>query len=108
VERILDSTEFHVSERNREFLRYVTAETLDGRGAEIKAYSIACNVYGRPPSFDPGADPIVRIEAGKLRKSLERRGSASAGLECRSANDLAHVRIEKTLRRFGRGSLGDL
>lgn len=89
VERILDSTEFHVSERNRRFLRYVTAETLVGRGAEIKAYSIACNVYGRPPSFDPGADPIVRIEAGKLRKSLERY-YLTAG-----ANDALRVEIPK-------------
>lgn len=89
LERILTSTEFQVSERNRGFLRYVTAELLEGRGAEIKAYTIACNVYGRPPSFDPGADPIVRIEAGKIRKSLERY-YLTAG-----ANDPLRVEIPK-------------
>ena len=72
VERIEASSEFQVSERNRAFLRYVAEETLAGRELGIKAYTIACNVFGRSEDFDPAADPIVRVEAGKLRKALER------------------------------------
>jgi adenylate cyclase len=72
LERILSSDDFQASARNRSFLRYVTEETLAGHEASIKAYSIACNVFGRPTTFDPSGDPIVRIEAGKLRKALER------------------------------------
>ena len=72
VDRIIASSEFQVSERNRGFLRYVTDETLAGRGMNIKAYTIACQVFARADDFDPSQDPIVRIEAGKLRKALER------------------------------------
>jgi adenylate cyclase len=72
IERILGSSDFHASERNRRFLGYVTDETLAGREVGIKAYTIACNVFGRSEDFDSGQDPIVRVEAGKLRKALER------------------------------------
>lgn len=72
LERVLGSDDFRVSARNRSFLRYVTEQRLAGHEDSIKAYSIACNVFGRPTTFDPKEDPIVRIEAGKLRKALER------------------------------------
>ena len=44
--------------------------TLAGRGERLKGYSIALEVFGRPETFDPVADPIVRIEAGRLREKL--------------------------------------
>jgi TolB-like protein/Tfp pilus assembly protein PilF len=50
----------------------VVEEKLAGRGAKIKGYSIALNVLNRDESFDPQIDPIVRIEAGRLRRALER------------------------------------
>lgn len=70
--RILGSREFEASERNRRFLEYVVEEALAGRADRIKAYSVATAVFGRNDSFDPQADPIVRIEAGRLRRALER------------------------------------
>ncbi len=69
--RILASDRFDASERNRRFLRYVVEECLAGRTQQIKAYSIAVSVFNREPSFDPQSDPIVRLEAGRLRRSLE-------------------------------------
>jgi len=72
LERILASSAFDASNRNRAFLRYVVEETLDGRSDRIKAYNIATSVFGRDESFDPQIDAIVRIEAGRLRRSLER------------------------------------
>ncbi|TWA63745.1 hypothetical protein FBZ82_11225 [Azospirillum brasilense] len=71
LERILASDHFDASERNRRFLRYVVEECLDGRAQQIKAYCIAVSVFNREPSFDPQSDPIVRLEAGRLRRSLE-------------------------------------
>jgi len=53
-------------------LRYVVSETLDGRADRIKAYSIAIEVFKRDESFDAQADPVVRIEAARLRFALER------------------------------------
>ncbi len=47
-------------------------ETLAGRGNRIKAYTVAVEVFGRDSTFDPQNDPIVRIAASHLRRSLER------------------------------------
>lgn len=55
----------------RRFLEYVVDEELDGRGDQIKAYSIATSALDRSPSFDPQADPIVRVTGSKLRGNLE-------------------------------------
>lgn len=70
--RILASPRFDASERNRHFLAHVVEEALGGRTDRIKAYTIATEVFGRDPKFDPQLDSIVRIEAGRLRRSLER------------------------------------
>ena len=72
LERILASPDFNVPERARTFLKYVVTETLSGRADRIKAYSIAVEVFGRDASFDPQSDPVVRIEAGRVRRALER------------------------------------
>ena len=69
LERILSAPEFRSTERNRKFLRYVTEQMLQGREDKVKAYSIAVDVVGRPANFDPVIDPIVRIEATRLRAS---------------------------------------
>ncbi|AWX92295.1 hypothetical protein DPM13_00580 [Paracoccus mutanolyticus] len=58
---------FQTSSRNRDFLSYIVDALLEGRADRIKAYFIAVDVFGRPESFDPTLDPIVRIEATRLR-----------------------------------------
>jgi tetratricopeptide (TPR) repeat protein len=70
LDRILKSGPFIQSRRRQRFLEYVVHETLAGRGERLKGYSIALEVFGRPDTFDPVADPIVRIEAGRLREKL--------------------------------------
>jgi TolB-like protein/tetratricopeptide (TPR) repeat protein len=72
LQRILLSPDFDVPERARRFLNYVVIEALSGRADHIKAYTIAVEVFGRDASFDPQSDPIVRIEAGQVRRGLER------------------------------------
>ncbi|KRE00847.1 hypothetical protein ASE61_19495 [Bosea sp. Root670] len=69
---ILSSAEFNVPDRLRKFLLYVVNETLAGRSERIKAYSIAVEVFGRDANLDIQSDPVVRIEAGRLRRALER------------------------------------
>ncbi|KAB1078444.1 hypothetical protein F6X53_14725 [Methylobacterium soli] len=59
-----------LSERNRRFLSFVVDETLAGRAGRIKAYAIGVDVFGRGSDFDPGTDPIVRIEATRIRTAL--------------------------------------
>jgi adenylate cyclase len=72
LDRILRSSDFDASARNRAFLRYVVNETLAGRSEYIKGYTIAQEVFHRDSDFDPQLDPVVRIEASRLRRSLER------------------------------------
>jgi TolB-like protein len=72
LERILASPEFVATDRLRSFLRFVVEEKLAGRADRLKGYAIALEVLGRDATFDPQNDPSVRIEAGKLRRRLER------------------------------------
>ncbi|NVD37320.1 hypothetical protein HT585_00510 [Ensifer sp. HO-A22] len=72
LDRIRRSPEFDVPERARNFLSYVVHEALAGRAERIKAYSIATTVFGRNTSFNAQFDPVVRIEAGRVRRALER------------------------------------
>jgi adenylate cyclase len=72
VKRILGSADFDASGRSREFLRFIVEETLAGRGEELTQSAIATKVFGRKDDFDAVVDPIVRIQAGRLRRSLER------------------------------------
>lgn len=72
LRRILDSPAFDATDRDRRFLSYVVEESLAGRADRIKAYTVALEVFGRDASFDPQTDPIVRVEAGHLRRALDR------------------------------------
>jgi Tol biopolymer transport system component len=70
--RILAGTAFTGAERAAGFLRFVVERALDGRTEEIKESVIAVEVLGRSPSsFDSKSDPIVRVEAGRLRDRLD-------------------------------------
>jgi adenylate cyclase len=71
LERLVVSPDLDVPARARKFLRYIVEETLAGRGDRIKAYSVGMEVFGRDPGFDAQSDPVVRIEAGRLRRALE-------------------------------------
>ncbi|HWV22030.1 MAG TPA: hypothetical protein VN036_13465 [Devosia sp.] len=53
------------------FLSYIVNRRLDGDSQSIKAYSIAVDVFGRPADFDPQSDPIVRVQARRLRALLD-------------------------------------
>ncbi|APG93992.1 hypothetical protein [Sinorhizobium americanum] len=72
LDRIRFSAEFDAPDRARKFLAYVVEEAVAGRADRIKAYSIATEVFGRDASFDAQTDPAVRIEAGRIRRALER------------------------------------
>ncbi|MBD9525129.1 hypothetical protein IB262_35370 [Ensifer sp. ENS02] len=67
---MLADSHFHASERHRKLLQYLVDEFFAGRSGRIKAYTIAIDVFGRPTTFDPAADPIVRVEVSRLRASL--------------------------------------
>lgn len=78
--RILSSASFASSPRMYRFLKYVVETTLEGKGALIKEYVIALEVFDKPVAYDPREDSTVRTEASKLRARLSRYYE-SEGLE---------------------------
>jgi hypothetical protein len=71
LSKLISNENLRLSERNRKFIHFVVQEAVAGRGERIKAYSIGVDVFGRGEDFDPNVDPIVRIEATRLRSALE-------------------------------------
>jgi serine/threonine-protein kinase len=70
LKRILASSGFHNSEALRHLLHYTVEAALSGNADHLKEYSIAVEALGRPPSFDPHQETIVRVQARKLRERL--------------------------------------
>lgn len=69
--RLLGWPEIARSPQLANFLTYIVERRLSGDTQSIKAYSIAVDVFGRPSDFDPQADPIVRVQARRLRGLLD-------------------------------------
>jgi TolB-like protein/Tfp pilus assembly protein PilF len=69
---LLSSAAFAQVDRLKRFLRYVVEETVAGRSEGLKEYSIGVEVFDREASFDPRTDPIVRVQARRLRARLTR------------------------------------
>jgi len=72
LEQVQASPDFDASKRSRDFLGFIVEEALSGRGEALTQSEIAVRVFGRKADFDALLDPIVRIQAGRLRRSLER------------------------------------
>jgi TolB-like protein len=70
LRRVLDSALFKNSRTLSNFLEYIVTETINDREKHIKEYNIAVNVLHRPTSFNCNDDAIVRIHAGRLRRTL--------------------------------------
>ena len=68
--RILASREFARAERMSRFLRYTVELALSGQADEIKEYRVGVDVFDRKHDYDPRVDPIVRVEARRLRDKL--------------------------------------
>lgn len=70
LERILASPTFQQSDRLKRFLTFIVLEALNGHRDELKEYVIGVQVFGKEDSFDPRTDPIVRVQARRLRAKL--------------------------------------
>ncbi len=71
LRKLLADQTFSASDRQRRLIEFICLEEIEGRGEQLKAYTIATQVFGRPESFDPQFDSIVRVEMGRLRRALE-------------------------------------
>jgi TolB-like protein len=70
LERILSSPGFAQAGRVSRFLRLVVEASLGGETESLKEYRIGVEVFDRGKTFDPRVDPIVRVEAARLRAKL--------------------------------------
>lgn len=72
LSRILDSAAFQQADRLKRFLSFIVLEALAGRGDALKEYVVGVQVFGKEDSFDPRTDPVVRVQARRLRARLAR------------------------------------
>jgi TolB-like protein len=71
LRRILDSAQINRSVVLTDFLTFVVNETLGGRSEGLKEYTIGVQALKKESDFNPQADSIVRIHAGRLRRVLK-------------------------------------
>jgi TolB-like protein len=70
LEKITSSAVFADSQRMARFLRFAVEESLQGNGCRLKEIVIGSEVFDRGADYDPRLDPIVRVEARRLRSKL--------------------------------------
>ena len=70
LDRILASAPFRKSLRLKRFLKLTVERALAGDAAQLKEYTLGREAFDRGPKFDPRLDPIVRVEATRLRSKL--------------------------------------
>ncbi len=68
--RILASPSFSKSERLSGFLAFVVEQTLRGTGSRLKEAVLARELYNKDSDFDTAIDPVVRVDARRLRDKL--------------------------------------
>jgi serine/threonine-protein kinase len=71
LERILSSGTFSRSGRLVRFLRFSVEQALSGNQDCLKEQTIGIQAFDRKPDYDPRIDPIVRVEARRLRSKLK-------------------------------------
>ena len=71
LRRIIASRHFRTSRRGKEFLEYVVDQKISGKGDLLKERLIGVHLFGRKPDYATGEDPVVRVQAGDVRRRLE-------------------------------------
>ena len=70
LDRILASAVFLRSQQLRRFLTFTVDQTLAGQAQTLKESVLAHELYGKGTDFDGGTDPVVRVDARRLRDKL--------------------------------------
>jgi hypothetical protein len=68
---ILNSPIFHPSKRGQQFLSYVVRHRLEGNQDRLKERTIGVDLFQRPVGYATGDDPVVRVQAGEVRRRLD-------------------------------------
>src|SRR5579862_6985507 len=70
LERVLHSETFRASAVLRRLLQFLVDKAVAGEADQLKEYSIGVDAFGKPESYDPRSDAIVRLQVGRLRQKL--------------------------------------
>jgi hypothetical protein len=70
VERIIQSKNLRLSEVQRRLLTYLVEKSLAGEADDLKEYTIGIDAFGKPPSYDPRQESVVRMHVARLRQKL--------------------------------------
>ena len=70
VERLIRSRTFETSEVHRRLLLYLADKAISGEADRLKEYTIGLEAFGKPGTYDPRQDSIVRLQVGRLRQKL--------------------------------------
>jgi Tol biopolymer transport system component len=70
LDSILASAVFSRSPQLRRFLSFIVEQSLAGQGHRLKEAVLAHELYGKGTGFDAGNDPVVRVDARRLRDKL--------------------------------------
>ncbi len=71
LDKIVSSSGFKHSIQMQNFLQYIIHKRLSSQERQLKQYTIAVEALGQEEGFDADTNPLVRIEAGRLRKKLD-------------------------------------
>jgi hypothetical protein len=71
LNRLLAHRLFANSKRYPLLLSHVVEQTLLGHADELKERTIGVDIFGKDPSYDSNADPVVRITAKEVRGRLK-------------------------------------
>jgi hypothetical protein len=102
VNRISGSKLFSKSKQLVRLLEFCVERALEGQADCLKETVLGIEVFDRGADFDPRIDPIVRVDARRLRRKLDQY-YASEG-EGVSKNFFRFRQLRAALCRIGLGS----
>jgi tetratricopeptide (TPR) repeat protein len=89
TEALLSTDLWRQAPRQQRLLRHIVHATLAGESQRLNGRVLGLEVFDRGPDFDPAIDPIVRVEAGRLRSKL------LAHYAGEGAHDLVRIEVPK-------------
>lgn len=92
LEHVLHGKHFRNSGRAKQFLQFIVDRTLDGHSEDLKERTIGAELFRRSPDYSTGDDPVVRVQAGLVRRRLEQH--------YQEPHDPSSVRIELPLGSY--------
>ena len=70
INRILQSKNLRLSELQRRLLTYLADKSLAGEADDLKEYTVGVDAFGKPASYDPRQESVVRMHVARLRQKL--------------------------------------